>query len=130
MAGGIVKKREKWLHLRLTEDEYKSLTEQFEKSTETKLSRYARKVFLAKPVNIIYRNGSQDDLVDVLIKVQNDLNGVANNYNQMVHKLHMADTSEELRVWVARYENEKSRLFAIIAEVKSIIAKGAETWLR
>ncbi|WP_143095977.1 plasmid mobilization protein [Pedobacter insulae] len=122
--------KNKWLHLRLDEDEYKLLTDNFSKTTEKKLSRYARKVFLSEPVTVVHRNGSLDELIAVLVKVQNDLNGVTNNYNQMVHKLHMSDNERELKAWISLYEKEKEILFKNIAEVKELIAEGAKLWLQ
>lgn len=122
--------RNKWLHLRLDEKEYQLLLENFSKTTEKKLSRYARKVFLAQPLTVIHRNGSLDELIAVLSKVQNDLNGVANNYNQMVHKLHMSDHAAEIKVWISMYEKEKELLFSSIAEIKSLINEGARQWLQ
>ncbi len=124
------KNKSKWLHLRLDEDEFKLLQQRFSKTTEKKLSRYARKVFLAEPVNVIHRNGSLDELIHVLVKIQNDLNGVANNFNQMVHKLHMADNDWEIKEWIEQYEKEKDRLFLMIAEVKKLAGEGAKQWLQ
>lgn len=124
------KQRNKWLHLRLDEDEYKLLVENFSKTTEKKLSRYARKVFLAQPLTVIHRNGSLDELIAVLIKVQNDLNGVTNNYNQMVHKLHMSDQDSQIKAWITLYEKEKEVLFKNVAEIKALISEGAKQWLQ
>lgn len=124
------KRRDRWLHLRLTEDEYMQLQERFLRTTERKLSRYARKVFLSKPINVLHRDASLDELIAVLVKVQNDLNGVTNNYNQMVHKLHVSNSYRELKQWVDMYEKEKIQLFSAIEKVKDIITEGAQLWLR
>lgn len=42
--------RTKWLHLRLKPDEYKKINRQFSKTTCRKLSDYARKMLLGKPM--------------------------------------------------------------------------------
>lgn len=122
--------KNKWLHVRLNEAEHKHLTDNFSTTTERKLSRYARKILLAEPVTVIHRNGSLDDLIAVLVRLQNDLNGVANNYNQMVHKLHMTDNAQEVKAWISAYEKEKKKLFESIQEVKVIITQTAKQWLR
>lgn len=122
--------RNKWLHIRLDEDELKQVFALLARTNEKKLGRYARKIILKEPVTIIQRNGSLDELISILVKVQNDLNGVANNYNQMVHKLHMADSQKEIRSWLSFYENEKGNLFKTIDEVKSVITQGAKKWLQ
>lgn len=121
--------RNKWLHIRLDEDELSEVSALLARTTEKKLGRYARKVILNEPITVIHRSGSLDELIAVLVRVQNDLNGVTNNYNQMVHKLHMADNQNELRVWLSLYENEKEKLFKSIDEVKVIITEGAKKWL-
>ncbi|WEK21318.1 MAG: plasmid mobilization relaxosome protein MobC [Candidatus Pedobacter colombiensis] len=122
--------KNKWLHVRLNDTEHKQLTDNFSKTTERKLSRYARKILLAEPVTVIHRNGSLDDLIAVLTRLQSDLNGVTNNYNQMVHRLHMADNAREINAWIKGYENEKKNLFAAINEIKVIITQTAKQWLR
>lgn len=122
--------RNKWLHLRLDEEEFKLLNDNFLKSDERKLSRYARKVFLAQPINVVHRNGSIDELMATLVRVQKDLNGLGNNYNQMVHKLHLLQTDAEVKAWIIAYESEKQKLFNCIAEIKKVIAEGAKKWLR
>lgn len=122
--------RKKWLHLRLDDAEHAQMMAEMARSTEKKLSSYARKLLLARPVTIVHRDGSMDTLISVLVKVQNDLNGVANNYNQMVHKLHMSDTPTEVARWRSFYERERADLFSSIEKTKALIAQIAEKWLR
>jgi hypothetical protein len=55
--------RTKWLHLRLNPEEYAQLHRQFNKTTCRKLSDYARKILLSKPVTTTYRNQSLDDFM-------------------------------------------------------------------
>ena len=130
MDGKNNKTKNKWLHIRLDEDEYKLLTDNFSRTTEKKLSRYARKIFLAKPVTVIHRDGSLDELIAVLVKVQNDLNGIANNYNQMVHRLHISDTDMQVKAWITEYEKQRETLFDTIENTKQIISEGAKLWLQ
>ncbi|WP_299568485.1 plasmid mobilization relaxosome protein MobC [uncultured Pedobacter sp.] len=122
--------RKRWLHLRLTEEEYQKLISDFSRTTEKKLARYARKVFLAQPVVVLHRDRSMDELIIVLTKLQADLNGIANNYNQMVHKLHMSDSNQEVLRWIRSYEQQKKALFDNIEEIKLIITTSAKLWLR
>lgn len=122
--------KNKWLHVRLNDAEYKQLHDLFSRTTERKLGRYARKVLLSVPVTVNHRNQSLDDIVTVLTRLQSDLNGVANNYNQMVHKLHMLDKIPEFKTWVMTYEREKGTLQEKISTVKDYISKTAEQWLR
>lgn len=122
--------KNKWLHVRLDDDEHRQLMAQFSKTTERKLGRYARKVLLGNPVVSIYRNQSLDDIIVILTKLQKDLNGIANNYNQMVHKLHTSDTKGELKAWVNLYEKQREVLFDNIQFIKDYIRKTGVKWLQ
>ena len=80
--------RTKWLHLRLTPDEYQKIVAAFSKSTCRKLSDYARKNLLQKPIVNKYRNESLDDFMTEMIRLRGELNAIGNNFNQAVKKLH------------------------------------------
>lgn len=122
--------KNRWLHLRLDESEYNLLLNEFKKTTETHLSKYARKVLFRKPVIARTRDESLKDIVETLSKLQKDLNGIGNNYNQMLHRLHLSDTVPEVKRWTIQYEIEKKNLFDQILLVKEFIALSAEKWLR
>ncbi|HEY9560590.1 MAG TPA: plasmid mobilization relaxosome protein MobC [Anseongella sp.] len=122
--------KNKWLHLRLDEAEHRQLVKQFSRTTETHLSKYARKILLGKPMIARTRDESLKDIIVVLTRLQKDLNGVGNNYNQMLHKLHIMDEYEEIKAWVISYELEKRSLFESIEIMKGFIAKTSERWLR
>lgn len=68
--------RDQWLHLRLTEKEKLQLHKAFLKTTQRRMSDYARKILLGKPMIATYRNASIDELMDELIKLRKDLNGL------------------------------------------------------
>lgn len=122
--------RTKWLHLRLTEQEFKALQQQFSKTTQRKLSGYARDILLGKPMIAAYRNQSLQDILAELSRLRKDLNGIANNFNQAVHKLHVSDTSYEIKAWVRTHENVGEELLKYIREIHGFINKTAELWLR
>lgn len=124
------KKRNKWLAVRLNEDELSLINSKLATTTERKLATYARKVLLAGPVTIVQRDGSLDEFLALLVRLQKDLNGVTNNYNQMLHKLHLLRTESDINAWVMLYESEKKILFSCIAEMKELIKAGAKQWLR
>ena len=60
----------RWLHVRLTEDDYKLIFKRFKQTTCRKLSEYVRKKLLDKPLNIVHRNGSLDDFLTELSRVK------------------------------------------------------------
>ncbi len=89
--------RTKWLHVRLKPEEYDVLNKNFSKTTYHKLSDYARKILLAKPLTTTYRNASLDDFMTEMIQLRNELNAIGNNFNQAVKKLHTLDQIAEFR---------------------------------
>ncbi|WP_407430563.1 plasmid mobilization protein [Arcticibacter sp.] len=122
--------REKWLHLRLTEDELSSIRLAFSKTTQRKMSDYARKILLGKPIVATYRNSSLDELMNELISLKKDLNGIANNFNQAVHKLHTLDHLTQFDEWLCRHEELRKLLFSKIEEIRLVMLKLGEEWLR
>lgn len=73
--------RTKWVHIRLTADEYRKLQKQFQKTTCRKLSEYIRHCLFDKPVVTTYRNASLDDFMEEMSQLQGELNHIGNNYN-------------------------------------------------
>lgn len=122
--------RIKWVHLRLTTDEMNLLKRRFEKSLCPKLSDFARKNMLGKPVILKYRNQSVDDFILEISRLRSDLNAVGNNYNQMVKKLHTLQQIPEFREWIYASLEQKEMLFDSIEKIKNCVLKLAEKWLQ
>ncbi len=124
------KNRTRWLHLRLTVDEYELIQKRYKKSTCPKLSDYARKNLLQKPIVMKYRNVSLDELMPELILLRKDLNGIGNNFNQAVKKLHTLVQIPEFKHWITVFEVEKIVLFNSLDQIKKHIGNLAERWLQ
>ncbi|NGY37828.1 plasmid mobilization relaxosome protein MobC [Flavobacterium sp. XN-5] len=122
--------RTKWLHLRLSPDEHKKIVKEFSKSTCRKLSDYARKNLLQKPIVKTYRNQSLDDFMAEMMRLRGELNAIGNNFNQAVKKLHTLNQITDFKHWLISYELEKKILFNKVDEVKKQIQKMAESWLQ
>lgn len=119
-----------WLHLRLTFDEKTKIEKAFKKTTCRKLSDYARKILLGKPVVATYRNQSLDDLMAELIKLRSELNAIGNNFNQAVRKLHLLNQTGQLQAWIIRYETDNERLLQSTHSIEQLINKMADLWLQ
>jgi hypothetical protein len=122
--------RTKWLHLRLTPDEYQKIVKEFNKSTCRKLSDYTRKNLLQKPIVNTYRNKSLDDFMAEMMRLRGELNAIGNNFNQAVKKLHTLNQLSDFKHWLISYELEKKILFNKVDEIKKHIQKFAELWLQ
>lgn len=124
------KNRTKWLHLRLSPQEYDQLHKQFEKSTCPKLSDFARKNLLQKPVVMKYRNESLDELIQEFISLRTDLRGIGNNFNQAVKKLHTLNQISDFRQWIMEYELDKKILLNTTENIKKHIQNLSQKWLQ
>jgi hypothetical protein len=120
----------KWLHLRLSEDEHKKLRNQFSKTTCRKLSDYARKILLGKPLVGTHRNQSLDDFMTEMIQLRKELNAVGNNFNQAVKKLHTTDYAPQVQQWAIAYELTKRSIQKSIENIENTISKIADQWLQ
>jgi hypothetical protein len=124
------KNRTKWLHLRLKPDEFEILQKRFSRSTCPKLSDFARKNLLQKPVVMKYRSESLDDLLIELIQLRTELNAIGNNFNQAVKKLHTLNQIPEFKHWLITYELEKKVLFNSVDQIKNHIKNLSQKWLQ
>ena len=122
------KKRSKWLHLRLTDEEYRKLSLGFSASTKQKISEYARDILLDKPITVYTRNQSYDDFVAEIILLKAELKAIGNNFNQTVKKLHSFAAVEEIKTWALLNENSKKILFKKMEEINLKISKIDDKW--
>src|SRR6478609_11418951 len=88
MSEDKTNKKKGWISFRVKPEEYDKIHQLLNKTTHRKLSEYARKVLLNKPVIVKYRNESANEILSVLIQLKNELNATGNNFNQAVKKLH------------------------------------------
>ncbi|UZJ64015.1 plasmid mobilization relaxosome protein MobC [Sphingobacterium sp. KU25419] len=102
--------KNKWLHLRMDEASYHAVQNNFRKSTEKNFSAYLRKVLLEKPVFAGVKDTGLSEILAELHRLQKDMNKIGNNYNQMVHKLHLCDKDPEVKLWVLQYNKERGIL--------------------
>ena len=120
----------KWLHIRLTENDFKKINTRFSNSTCRKLSEYARRVLLDKVVTINQRNQSLDDFMEEMIKLRNELNAIGNNFNQAVKKLHTLTQISEFKIWLMSNEEDRKKLLQKVDEIKSKINQISDKWLQ
>jgi hypothetical protein len=122
--------RSRIIGLRLTLKEYEQIEKKWKASTCRKLSDYVRRNLFEKAIVTTYRNQSLDDYMTEAMKLRNELNGIGNNFNQAVKKLHTLHQIAEFRAWIITYELEKKTLLNKVDEIKNHIQKIAEKWLQ
>ncbi|SHH09515.1 plasmid mobilization protein [Flavobacterium johnsoniae] len=116
--------------LRFTPQEYAKIEKKWKASTCRKLSDYIRRHLFEKSINTTYRNQSLDDMIHEMTQLFKQLNGIGNNFNQAVKKLHTLNQIPEFKVWILSAELDKKKLFDKIDEIKNYIRKISERWLR
>lgn len=122
--------RTRIIGLRLTPREYATIEAKWKASTCRKLSDYVRRSLFDKPVVTTYRNKSQDDIMAELSRLRGELNGLGNNFNQAVRRLHTLQQIPEFKAWVVTYELERRTLQNKLDELRSNIKKMLELWLQ
>ena len=116
--------------LRLTPQEFLKIERKWKASTCRKLSDYIRKHLFDKPITTNYRNQSLDEFMSEMIRLRTELNGIGNNFNQSVKKLHTLQQISEFKDWIISSELEKKILLNKVEEIKKNIQKMAEKWLQ
>lgn len=120
----------KWLHIRLTEDDYSKIHKKFSNSTCRKLSEYTRRVLLDRVITINQRNQSLDDFMAEMIQLRKELNAIGSNLNQSVKKLHTLSQVYEFKSWLMLNENQQKTLLQKMDEIKLKINQISDEWLR
>lgn len=101
----VKKIRDRWVNVRMNQEEFDKLQSNRKKTTERSNSDYIRKLVTGQPVKILTRNASQDALTEELISLRKELNAIGQNLNQAVRKLHSLKMIPEFRNWVTEYEH-------------------------
>ena len=121
--------RNKMVVIRMNNTEFEKVENLRKKTTERYLSSYVRKLSLEKPVTVKYRNQSADDFLKEMLGLKKELNGIGNNFNQAVHKLHLLDKIPEFRDWVNQYDGLQKSLLSKVEEIKLKVNQLYEQWL-
>src|ERR1700738_3047131 len=108
----------KQLSLCLKPNEWKQVNTHFQSSTCRSRSEYLRKVILAKPVTVNYRNQSVDELLSESIQLKNELTTIGSNFSQAVKLLHGITGTDEARDWALFNEAATQTLFNKIEEIR------------
>ncbi|HWI90632.1 MAG TPA: hypothetical protein VNT20_05115 [Flavisolibacter sp.] len=120
--------RNKWLTVRMSDEEEKKLYQLYEKTTCNSMSEYTRDILLKQPVYVLYRNQSADDFLLEMLELKKELNAIGHNFNQVVHKLHILDHDQEIKAWAAQNEFHKKIFFEKIDEIKEKLNQIYELW--
>lgn len=119
-----------WISFRVKPEEYDKIHQHLNSTTHRKLSEYARKVLLNKPVVVKYRNQTADEFLSAMIPLKNELNSIGKNFNQAVKKLHTLNQISEFKIWLIMHEPDIKTGLQKIEEIKSKLIQIYEQWSR
>lgn len=122
--------RSRILLTRLKPAEFKLLNNRFKKTRFRKLSEYIRCVLLEKPVTVMYRDKSMDEVLEELILLRKELNSIGNNLNQTVRNINAAHGHADSRLWINLLGVINSKLEPSIGQIKERMNNYAELWSR
>lgn len=122
--------RNRWLHIRLTKEEFDFIDKNFKASACRKRSDFVRRNLLRKPIVMRYRNESLDKLLQELIQLRTQLNFMGNNFNQSVKKLHTLFEISDFRIWILAFDSDRKKYFSLVEEIKKHIENLAQKWLQ
>lgn len=122
--------RSRILLTRLKPAEFKLLDNRFKKTRFRKLSEYVRSVLLKKPVTVMYRDKSMDEVLEELILLRKELNSIGNNLNQTVRNINAAHGQADSRLWINLLGVINSKLEPSINQIKERMNNYAELWSR
>ena len=120
--------RSKWLTVRLSDEEERMLLQLCGRTTARGLSEYARDVLLKEPVTVLYRNASADDFLTQMLGLKKELNAVASNFNQAVHKLNTIAQTSEVKTWVVIHEASRRSLQKKTEEILEKLSEIYNLW--
>ncbi|WP_244620433.1 plasmid mobilization protein [Chitinophaga japonensis] len=118
------------VNFRMTPQEYARMESKWKRTTCRKLSDFIRHRVLDKPLVSTHRNRSLDDFMAEMALLRKELNSIGVNFNQAVHKLHMADTPTELKMWLRVFQKDRQILLDQVEKIKLKIYSIADEWLQ
>jgi hypothetical protein len=120
--------RTRRLITRFMPEEFAQIEARFKKTMFQNLSEYCRELLLERPVTIVYRDRSSDDLLEELALLRRELNAVGNNLNQAMRNINSAHGHAENRLWVELFTIMNDRLEPSIGMIRSVIGRYAAIW--
>ena len=121
-------KRSKWFKVRLTPNEEALLVKRVKQSTFQNLSEYARATILGKPVTVLHRNKSMDEVLEELALLRRELNHIGNNLNQAVRNINAAHGLPDAGLWMNLLTIIKGKVEPSITRIKESMNSYTDLW--
>lgn len=123
-------KKEKWLHIRLSEQEYNLIHARFDNTFTDNLSQYARNLLMGKPMIGKVRDQSLDAVMSELVAIRKELSAYGKNFNQVAKKVNQYRSFGEIARWAQIFGQEEKSIDMTRSALESLIKKLLEKWLQ
>jgi hypothetical protein len=123
-------KRDKWLHIRLTPDELRKISDDHQRTTSRGLSAFARKRLLEQPLTYYTRNASLDKSLSELVQLRKELNAIGNNLNQLTRKLNSFTATPGLIAMSDALKLVREKVDGQLMQINNSINQLATQWLQ
>lgn len=124
----VEENRERKITTRFKSAEFLLIDRRFKKTRFRKMSEYIRCVLLEKPLTIIYRDKSMDDMLEELALLRRELSAIGNNLNQAVRQINAAHGDADNRLWLSLMSIIGSKVDPAIAQIKDRMQNFSEIW--
>jgi hypothetical protein len=118
------------IYVGLKLEEYAKIELQYKASTCRNKSEYIRNLIYNRPITILYRNQSLDNLIEEMVILNNEINAIKNDLSKTLEILHIHKDSLEFKKSLQDVELSMGSLYKKIDEVKNQIEKITDKWLQ
>lgn len=117
------------IYVGLKLEEYAKIELQYKASTCRNKSEYIRNLIYNRPITILYRNQSLDDLIEEITILNNEINTIKNELSKNLEIMYKHKNSSEYNQKIQEIELKIAKLHQIIDQVKNQIIKITDKWL-
>ena len=118
------------IYVGLKLEEYAKIELQYKASTCRNKSEYIRNLIYNRPITILYRNQSLDNLIEEMVILNNEINAIKNDLPKTLEILHIHKDSPEFKKLLQDVELSIESLYKKIDEIKNQIEKITDKWLQ
>lgn len=112
----------------VTPEDYAKIKQRYQSSTCRSVSEYTRNILLNKPITLLYRDQSLDDLIEEIVVLNNEINILKNKQQELIEKLDQYPEIQGLRESLKMLEQVTQMFCQRITEIKVQFEKITSKW--
>ena len=117
------------IYVGLKLEEYAKIELQYKASTCRNKSEYIRNLIYNRPITILNRNQSLDDLIEEITILNNEINTIKNELSKTLEILCIDKNSSEFNQKIQEIGLKIANLHQIMDQIKNQIIKITDKWL-